>query len=118
MNNVQKINYGPLGADLRIIIDAEQKIWFVASDIAKILEYRDAPNLIRGLDDDEKGTQKVSTLGGEQQMSVITESGLYHVILNAKTDRVKPFRRWVTEEVLPQIRKTGGNFLDPLLVQE
>ena len=74
----------------------------------KILEYRDAPNLIRGLDDDEKGTQKVSTLGGEQQMSVITESGLYHVILNAKTERVKPFRRWVTEEVLPQIRKTGS----------
>ena len=108
MNNVQKINYGPLGAELRIIIDDEQKIWFVASDIAKILEYRDAPNLIRGLDDDEKGTQKVSTLGGEQQMSVITESGLYHVILNAKTDRVKPFRRWVTEEVLPQIRKTGS----------
>lgn len=55
MNNVQKINYGPLGADLRIIIDDEQKIWFVARDIAKILEYRDAPNLIRGLDDDEKG---------------------------------------------------------------
>lgn len=108
MNNIQKINYGPLGADIRIIIDDEQKIWFVASDIAKILEYRDAPNLIRGLDDDEKGTQKVSTLGGEQQVSVITESGLYHVILNAKTDRVKPFRRWVTEEVLPQIRKTGS----------
>lgn len=108
MNNVQKINYGPLGADLRIIVDDEQKIWFVASDIAKILEYRDAPNLIRGLDDDEKGMQKVSTLGGEQQMSVITESGLYHVILNAKTERVKPFRRWVTEEVLPQIRKTGS----------
>ena len=108
MNNVQKINYDPLGADIRIIIDDKQKIWFVASDIAKILEYRDAPNLIRGLDDDEKGTQKVSTLGGEQQMSVITESGLYHVILNAKTDRVKPFRRWVTEEVLPQIRKTGS----------
>lgn len=46
MTNVQKINYGPLGADLRIIVDDEQKIWFVASDIAKILEYRDAPNLI------------------------------------------------------------------------
>ena len=113
MNNVQKINYGPLGADLRIIIDYDQKIWFVASDIAKILEYRDAPNLIRGLDDDEKGMQKVSTLGGEQQMSVITESGLYHVILNAKTERVKPFRRWVTEEVLPQIRKTGSYSVKP-----
>ena len=46
-------------------------------------------------------------------MSVITESGLYHVILNAKTDRVKPFRRWVTEEVLPQIRKTGSYSVKP-----
>lgn len=108
MNNVQKINYGPLGSDLRIIIDDDQKIWFVASDIAKILEYASAKDLIRGLDDYERGTQKVPTPGGEQQMSVITESGLYHVILNAKTERVKPFRRWVTEEVLPQIRKTGS----------
>ena len=113
MNNVQKISYGPLGTDIRIIIDDEQKIWFVASDIAKILEYRDAPTLIRGLDDDEKGMQKLSTLGGEQQMSVITESGLYQVILNAKTERVKPFRRWVTEEVLPQIRKTGSYSVKP-----
>lgn len=108
MNNVQKINYGPLGAELRIIIDDDQKIWFVASDIAKILEYASAKDLIRGLDEDERGGQKVPTPSGEQQMSVITESGLYHVILNAKTERVKPFRRWVTEEVLPQIRKTGS----------
>lgn len=115
MNNVQKINYGPLGADLRIIIDDDQKIWFVASDIAKILEYRDAPNLVRGLDDDEKGTQKVSRLNGQGAVdtTVITESGLYHVILNAKTERVKPFRRWVTEEVLPQIRKTGSYSVKP-----
>lgn len=113
MNNVQKINYGPLGSDLRIIIDDNQKIWFVASDIAKILEYASAKDLIRGLDDDEKGMKKVPTLGGEQQMSVITESGLYHVILNAKTERVKPFRRWVTEEVLPKIRKTGSYSVKP-----
>ena len=67
MNNVQKINYGPLGAELRIIIDAEQKIWFVASDIANILEYASAKDFIRGLDEDERGVQKVPTLGGEQQ---------------------------------------------------
>lgn len=108
MNNVQKINYGPLGSDLRIIIDDDQKIWFVASDIAKILEYKDATHMLRGLDDDEKDLHNVESLGGTQQTNVITESGLYHVILNAKTERVKPFRRWVTEEVLPQIRKTGS----------
>lgn len=114
MNNVQKINYGPLGADIRIIIDDEQKIWFVASDIAKILEYQDATHMLRGLDEDEcdlhivESTSEASKARKTQQMSVITESGLYHVILNAKTERVKPFRRWVTEEVLPQIRKTGS----------
>lgn len=70
MNNLQKINYGPLGSDIRIIIDDDQKIWFVASDIAKILEYASAKDLIRGLDDDEKGMQKVPTLGGEQQMAL------------------------------------------------
>lgn len=113
MNNVQKINYGPLGADLRIIIDDDQKIWFVASDIAKILEYKDATHMLRGLDEDEKDLHIVESLGGPQQTTVITESGLYHVILNAKTERVKPFRRWVTEEVLPQIRKTGSYSVKP-----
>lgn len=110
MNNVQKINYGPLGSDLRIIVDDDQKIWFVASDIAKILEYKDATHMLRGLDDDEQSLHKVERLSGQGAVdtTVITESGLYHVILNAKTERVKPFRRWVTEEVLPQIRKTGS----------
>lgn len=110
MNNVQKINYGPLGSDIRIIIDDNQKIWFVASDIAKILEYKDATHMLRGLDDDEQSLHKVERLSGQGAVdtTVITESGLYHVILNAKTARLKPFRRWVTEEVLPQIRKTGS----------
>ena len=115
MNNVQKINYGPLGAELRIIVDDDQKIWFVASDIAKILEYKDATHMIRGLDDDEQSLRKVERLSGQGAVNttVITESGLYHVILNAKTERVKPFRRWVTEEVLPQIRKTGSYSVKP-----
>lgn len=107
-NAISKVHYSVLDADIRMTVDENQKIWFVASDIAKVLEYRDATALVRGLDDDEKGTQIVCTLGGDQTMSVITESGLYHVLLNAKTDRAKPFRRWVTEEVLPQIRKTGS----------
>lgn len=115
MNNVQKINYGPLGSDIRIIIDGDQKIWFVASDIAKILEYKDATHMLRGLDDDEQSLHKVERLSGKGAVdtTVITESGLYHVILNAKTERVKPFRRWVTEEVLPQIRKTGSYSVKP-----
>ena len=110
MNNVSKLHYSVLNADLRMTVDDNQKISFVASDIAKILEYKDATHLIRGLDDDEQSLQKVERLNGEGAVytSVITESGLYHVLLSAKTERAKPFRRWVTEEVLPQIRKTGS----------
>lgn len=111
MNQIDKIHYDVLDSDIRIIVKQDdQSIWFVASDIAKVLEYQDAKHLIRGLDDDEQSLQKVERLNGQGAVdtSVITESGLYHVLLNAKTERAKPFRRWVTHEVLPHIRKTGS----------
>ena len=107
MNNVSKLRCTLYDADIRMMVDENQRILLAASDIAKVLGYSDSTHLIRGLDDDEKELHNVETLGGEQKTSFITESGLYHVLLNAKTERAKPFRRWVTEEVLPQIRKTG-----------
>lgn len=82
--------------------------WFVASDIAKTLGYRDAEKMTRRLDDDEKGTRSVGTPGGDQQMTVITEAGLYAAILGSKVDGAQRFKRWVTHEVLPSIRKHGG----------
>lgn len=87
-------------------IDGEP--WFVATDIAKILGYRDAPNMIRNLDEDEKGTHNVSTLGGEQGVAIINESGLYACILKSRRPEAKAFRKWVTSEVLPAIRKRGA----------
>lgn len=81
--------------------------WFVAADVARALGYRDAYNLARRLDEDEKGTHSVSTLGGQQEMSVISESGLYSAILTSQVEGAKEFKRWVTAEVLPAIRKTG-----------
>ena len=113
-NAISKVHYSALDADIRMAVDENQKIWFVASDIAKVLEYKDATHLIRGLDDDEcalhivESSSEVSKARKTQEMAVITESGLYHVLLNAKTERAKPSRRWVTDEVLPQIRKTGS----------
>jgi anti-repressor protein len=89
-----------------IPIDGEP--WFVAADIAKILGYRDAERLARRLDEDEKGTHPVGTPGGEQIMTVVSEPGLYTAILGSKVERAKAFRRQVTHEVLPQIRKTGS----------
>lgn len=76
--------------------------------MAKGLGYSSAAAMIRTLDDDEKGMQIVHTPGGEQQMSVITEAGFYHAAMKSRVEKAKEFRRWVTHEVLPQIRKTGG----------
>lgn len=100
---------------VRTLTDGDE-VMFVASDIAKILGYRGAANLTRTLDADEKGTHEVSTLGGTQNMTVLTESGLYRAILNREIAYVKEpeaqafvqrFQRWVTHEVLPSIRKHG-----------
>lgn len=104
------------GNKVRALADGDEVV-FVASDIARILGYRDAANLARNLDDDERGIHEVSTPSGTQNMTVLTESGLYRAILNRETAYVKEpeaqafvkrFQRWVTHEVLPQIRKTGG----------
>lgn len=82
--------------------------WFVAADVARALEYRDAHNMFRGIDQEDKGYSLLSTPGGNQQMTTVNESGLYTAIVRANTERAKPFRRWVTSEVLPAIRKTGS----------
>ena len=115
MNQIDKIHYDVLDADLRVIVKQDdQSIWFVASDIAKVLEYRDAPTMVRCLDEEECDTHNVCSTSDSvksrksQEMTIISESGLYQVILNAKTERVKPFKHWVTHEVLPHIRKTGS----------
>ena len=86
--------------------------WFVAADLAAVLEYRNAPDMTRSLDDDEKGTQIVRTPGGDQEMTIISESGLYAAILKSRKPEARQFRRWVTGEVLPSIRKTGGYKMD------
>lgn len=86
--------------------------WFVAADVAAVLEYRDAFNMARMLDEDERGTRIVSTPSGPQDMTIISESGLYAAILKSRKPEAQRFRRWVTGEVLPSIRKTGGYRLD------
>lgn len=88
--------------------------WFVAKDVAEILGYRSAPDMTRSLDEDEIGTTQIvrSTSGGNPNMTIISESGLYHAIFQSRKEEAKAFRRWVTGEVLPAIRRTGGYFAD------
>ncbi len=93
---------------VRVVTDDNGDPLFVAADIAKALDYRDAPDMTRNLDDDEKGTQIVRTLGGDQEMTVINESGVYSAIMKSRKPEAKKFKKWVTSEVLPSIRKTGA----------
>ena len=81
--------------------------WFVAADVAAALNYRMASDMTGNLDDDEKGTQNVRTPYGDQEMNVINESGLYSAILRSRKPEAKRFKKWVTSEVLPAIRKHG-----------
>lgn len=87
---------------------SENDVWFVAKDVAAALEYRTADDMTRYLDDDEIIKCPVQTQGEMQEMVVISESGLYHAIFQSRREVAKAFRRWVTSEVLPQIRRTGG----------
>lgn len=89
------------------IIDLNGGLWFVAADVASALDYPSAPQMTRNLDDDEKGMHNVHTLGGSQEMLIINESGLYSAILKSRKPEAKKFKKWVTSEVLPSIRKTG-----------
>lgn len=82
--------------------------WFVATDVAKALGYGHTPHMTRRLDDDEKGVRSVDTPGGMQDLTVINEPGLYNAVLGSKLPEAKAFKRWVTHEVLPSIRRTGG----------
>lgn len=88
-----------------IVIDGEP--WFVASDVAASLGYRDASNAARHLKPHQKGTRNLSTPGGEQKVTIITESGLYKLVLRSRKPEAEEFSDWVTGEVLPSIRKTG-----------
>lgn len=82
--------------------------WFVATDVAEALGYSETAAMTRSLDDDEKGLQIVQTLGGNQEMTIINESGLYSAILKSRKPEAKAFKKWVTSEVLPSIRRTGS----------
>ena len=88
-------------------IQINDEPWFIALDVAALLEYRDAPSMTRMLDDDEKGTHNLRTLGGDQQVTIINESGLFSAILSSRKPEAKRVKKWVTSDVLPSIRKTG-----------
>ena len=103
----------PSFGSVRVSTDENGEPWFVAADVARVLDYRTASDAIRYLDDDEANTlkQRIRSENGveqERQMLIINESGLYNLIFRSRKPEAKKFRKWVTEEVLPSIRKTGS----------
>lgn len=115
MNQLQKVfNYQE--TQLRtVIINSEP--WFVAKDVAKILGFDHTPTMTRTLEDDEKGVHIIHTPGGEQQMTIINEPGLYSAILKSRKPEAKEFKRWITHEVIPAIRKHGA-YMTPETIEK
>lgn len=114
MNDVTNWAFGE--ANVRTIeLDGEP--WWVLSDVCKVLELNSPHKVADRLEGDEKGRTSIPTLGGNQEMTIINESGLYSVILRSDKPQAKPFRKWVTTEVLPTIRKHGAYMTDDVLAK-
>jgi anti-repressor protein len=105
MNDLQIFNYN--GNKVRTI-QKDGEPWWVLKDVCEVLGLSSPHKVFDRLDEDEKGRNQIPTHGGEQEMTVVNESGLYNVILRSDKPEAKPFRKWVTSEVLPSIRKNGG----------
>lgn len=107
MNDLQQFTSAQFGDIRALSIDGEP--WFVGKDIAERLGYTNTRDAIyKHVDDEDKGVAKCDTPSGKQDMVVINESGLYSLVLSSKLPSAKAFKRWVTREVIPTIRKTGG----------
>lgn len=106
MNDLRIYNFD--GNEVRTML-LENEPWFVGKDVAEVLGYKDTVNALKShVDDDDKGMAKCHTPGGMQEMTIINESGVYSLVFASKLPSAKKFKHWVTSEVLPSIRKTGG----------
>ena len=108
MTNVleKKFKNDDLGIELKSYINKQQNIFFIGKDVAKILGYRDTNQAVRKhVDEEDKYKGAVKTTGGLQQTFFINESGFYSLLLSSKLETAKKFKRWITSEVLPSIRK-------------
>lgn len=107
MNNLQIFNSPEFGQVRTIQQNGEP--WFVGKDVAEILGYKDTSDAMKKhVDIEDKLTRRFADSGQNREMYIINESGLYSLILSSKMPKAKEFKRWVTSEVIPAIRKTGG----------
>ena len=102
-NEMQRFDFR--GASLRTLTDEAGEPWFVAKDVCAILEISNPSDALKRLDDDERSR---FNLGRQGETNIVNEAGLYVLVLGSRKPEAHEFKRWVTHEVLPQIRKTGG----------
>ena len=114
MNELQIFTYN--GNKVRTI-QKDGEPWWVLKDVCEILDLGNSRMVFDRLDEDEKGVNQIDTLGGKQNMQIVNESGLYNVILRSDKPEAKPFRKWVTSEVLPSIRRHGAYMTPETLEQ-
>ena len=95
------------GHDVTVISDDDGSLHFIAMEIAKVLDYSDAYEMTKRIDEDEKQNRQIAGFGN-RGVTIISESGLYDAILGSAKPEAKPFQKWVRSEVLPSIRKTGS----------
>ncbi|PKF69208.1 phage antirepressor Ant [Corynebacterium mastitidis] len=105
------------GRRVRVVMSENGEPHWVASDVAKVLGYRSAPEVSRFVRGRHKGIAILDTPGGKQQMTVLSEAGLYAAIMKSRAKAAEAFQDWVTDEVLPSIRRRGG-YLTPAAAEE
>jgi Prophage antirepressor len=96
------------GQQLRVITDDQGITWFAAADVCAVLDLDNHHQALTRLDDDERSTASIPTPGGAQSLTTVNEPGLYSLILGSRKPEARRFKRWVTHEVLPAIRRTGS----------
>ena len=110
MNPMTPFNFGE--QQVRVISDDRGQPWFVAADVCAVLEIKNPSDAIKRLDDDERARFNLALQGDS---NIINESGLYSLILRSRKASARTFRKWVTSEVLPAIRRTGAYTVTPAL---
>lgn len=95
------------GADVRVLVGEDGEPWFIAADVARVLGYSATEAMTRSMDPDEKGMQILQTPGGAQNVTIVSEPGVYEGVLRSRIPAAREFKRWIKHEVLPSIRKTG-----------
>lgn len=111
MADIQLYKNEKLGDVRATVIDGEP--WFVAADVCKVLQIANSRDALTRIDDDEKGVVSADTLGGKQEVAVVNEPGLYTLVLSSRKPEAKAFKRWITHDVIPSIRKTGSYTMLP-----